>query len=155
MFKNYKNIDHIVRLILVYLLILGGFLLIRKLLAPKSFGKYGHYRGDSVIEIANSEVILQGDNTCKKCHREIYEKKINSKHKTVICEDCHYGDLKLHIEKPKEIKPIKPKERIDCGQCHKKDFARQKTFPQIDFETHNPGMWCIMCHDSHKPDVSK
>ena len=47
---KYEDYKHLIRLVLLFILILAGFLVVRKLLIPHSFGEFGHYRGDSVME---------------------------------------------------------------------------------------------------------
>ncbi|MBW1824527.1 MAG: cytochrome C, partial [Deltaproteobacteria bacterium] len=39
---------HITRLLIIILVLVVGFLVVRSLLIPKSFGNYGHYRGDNI-----------------------------------------------------------------------------------------------------------
>ena len=54
-----------------------------------SFYKYGHYRADSVPEIAAQEPVFQTPRYCQTCHSERHAQWSAGSHKSVICEVCH------------------------------------------------------------------
>lgn len=149
-FKRFENVNHLFRLLLLYIFILAGFLFVRRYWIPESYGKLGEYRAASPHEIAASPVIYQGDSSCKACHAQQFEEKIKSTHRVLRCEVCH-GPGNKHIESPVEFKMSKNKERESCLICHRQDSSRPKSFAQVQPVDHNPGMWCITCHQPHRP----
>lgn len=140
----------ITRLTLLAVILVGLFLIARHFLVPSSFGKYGHYRADSIAEIEALPVNYAGHGDCGACHPGIVKIKDSSSHKNVACESCH-GPAKAHTEDPMSVKPMRPKGRDFCGLCHSKNAARPKTMPQIDLDKHNTGVECTACHNSHAP----
>jgi cytochrome c553 len=40
-----------------------------------------------------------------------------------------------------------------CANCHEKDAARPKWFPQVASREHNPGIDCNSCHQPHQPKL--
>lgn len=142
-----------IKRLLVAFAVLGVlFVVARFLLVPQSFGKYGHYRADSLDEIKKIEPKYVGRDECAACHPEIAQKKSTSSHAGVVCQTCH-GPASKHIEDPMAVKPDKPKGREFCAMCHAENAARPKDMPQVDVESHNVGMECVLCHDPHSPKL--
>lgn len=143
---------HLKRAFALLTIAIIGFLLVRSLVVPDSFGQYGWYRGDSVIENKNFPIEYAISASCgeENCHKTIYPIWTNSKHKTVNCETCH-GPSEKHVNNVR-IMPEPANDTNDfCGFCHFKRVARPKKFPQIDPETHGENLRCIYCHNPHKP----
>ncbi len=128
------------------------FILIRSLLVPDSFGQYGWYRGDSVVELRNLPINYSGSAICGEddCHKNIYSVWANDRHKTVNCETCH-GPSEKHVFNPREKLTPANDSREYCGLCHFKRLARPEKFPQIEDETHGENLRCVYCHNPHKP----
>lgn len=150
-----KDAQHLIRVVIIFAAAIAGFMFVRSLLVPKSFGKLGHYRADAVDEFALLPRSYAGEPACKKCHTRQASDKAKSSHKGISCESCH-GALLAHAENPKSAgdKPRKPKEaevRAFCGSCHGKSVSRPAKFPQIDLSAHNPDAPCSMCHQPHQP----
>lgn len=149
-----KDVQHLLRVVFIFAAALAGFLLVRSLLVPKSFGKLGHYRADAVGEFALQPRHYAGEPACRKCHSQQAADKAKSGHRAISCESCH-GALLAHAEKPKaETRPARPKEaemRAFCGRCHANSLSRPARFPQIDIEEHNRGVACNQCHQPHQP----
>lgn len=149
-----KDAQHLIRVVIIFAAAFAGFMLVRHLLVPKSFGKLGHYRADAVEEFALVPRHYAGEAACKKCHPQQASDKAKSSHRNISCESCH-GALLGHAENPKsDNKPRRPKEaevRAFCGNCHGKSPSRPAKFPQIDLGEHNPDAPCIMCHQPHQP----
>lgn len=139
---------------LAFLLILAVIALVisRMLLVPKTFGEYGHYRAETVDEIAGLEIAYAGYQACYDCHDDVYETKQQSRHQRVSCEACH-GPAAQHIEAPDENIPSAPRDRGYCTLCHGYIPARPTGFPQIIPELHNPSQACMSCHEPHNPLV--
>jgi hypothetical protein len=84
-----KHNLHITRAFsLVIALLVIGFL-VRPLLVPASYGKYGPYRGDHLEEERSAVPIYPGENSCIVCHEKRLE-KAGGGHAKVPCVDCHY-----------------------------------------------------------------
>ena len=138
------------RLLLIFILIIGLFILVRHLLIPDSFYKYGPYRGDAVNEIASRVPKYQGVKTCATCHDSLYAAKSKNAHKGISCETCH-GPGDKHVQDPATNILNKPSEREFCGKCHMKNIARPAFLKQIDITKHNIGKKCVTCHNPHSP----
>lgn len=150
-----KDAQHLIRVVIIFAAAIAGFMFVRSLLVPKSFGKLGHYRADAVEEFALLPRHYAGEPACKKCHAQQVTDKSKSSHKGISCESCH-GALLAHAENPKSAdnRPRKPKEaevRDFCGNCHAKSPSRPAKFPQVDVTAHNPDAPCSMCHQPHQP----
>ncbi|MDO8803737.1 MAG: cytochrome c3 family protein [Elusimicrobiota bacterium] len=148
-----KDAQHLLRVIIIFVAALVGFLLVRSFLVPESFGKLGHYRANAVDDVLALPRHYAGEPACKKCHAQQASDKAKSSHRHMSCESCH-GALQAHVDSPKTVKPSKPKEnemRAFCGNCHGKSLSRPAKFPQVDLEEHNRGMACNQCHQPHQP----
>ena len=142
---------HIVRL----LLLLAGFLIaaivVQQLLTAKSFYRFGHYRADSVAEIAAGEPLFQTAQYCKGCHGERHAQWSANNHKSVTCEICH-GPAKGH---PANGKLPIPADTVKlCTLCHEAMPARPRTQPQIVLAEHGGGQQCKTCHNPHAPKIA-
>lgn len=143
---------HIVNL----LLLLGIFLLLafaaKVYLTDPSFNKYGHYRADSVPELAAGLPLYQGSEYCLECHGETREIWSNGSHAKVKCEVCHEPD-RGHPDNGKTL--IKPDSIRFCTNCHEALSARPVSQPQIEVEGHpfpdEETEQCHTCHDPHAP----
>lgn len=129
-----------------------GFIAVRSLIVPDSFGQYGWYRGNAVNEIKNFPVEHASSQSCSEenCHKTIYSIWSESGHKTVNCETCH-GPSEKHVSNTRIMPPPANDSREYCGLCHFKNTARPEEFPQIDPETHGENLKCAYCHNPHKP----
>ena len=142
---------HIFRLILLIV----GFAVVAAIAIPlltdKSFYRYGHYRADSVPEIAALKVVYQTPRYCQTCHAERYAQWSAGNHKTVICEVCH-GPAQGHPENGKL--PI-PTDTVKlCTLCHEAMPGRPATQPQIQVAQHSGGQQCNICHNPHSPKIT-
>lgn len=148
-----KGAEHLIRIAGVFLLGTLTLLGIRAYLVPKSFGQYGHYRADSIGDVAALPIKHAGHQACEACHGDVLEVKIKGKHAGVNCEACH-GPLAKHAEDP-SIVPVKPDPKILCAQCHEKSAAKPKWFPQVVTAEHSNGLACDVCHTPHDPTGAK
>lgn len=149
-----KDAEHLLRVVAVFLI--GGliFLGVRAFLVPHSFGKFGHYRGDAIGEIASRPIAYAGHETCEMCHTDIFEQKSKGKHAGVACEACH-GPQAKHADDPGSILPQKPDAAVLCAQCHEASAAKPKSFPQVVTADHAGGMICTACHQAHSPALGR
>ena len=141
---------HIARLILVIVGFGAAALVAKSLLTADSFYEFGHYRGDSVIQIAAQEPVFQAPRYCESCHVERHAQWSGQSHKSVSCEICH-GPARGHPANGKL--PIPADTHKLCGACHEKLVGRPRTHPQIEVAAHSLGEPCIMCHNPHAPKI--
>lgn len=143
---------HIVNL----LILLGGILLlafaVRFYLVDPSFYKFGHYRSDSVPELAAATPLYQGSAYCRTCHTERDADWAIGTHRTVQCEVCH-GTDRSH---PDDGKSLVPTDKIKlCTTCHLATTGRPARQPQIVLGQHpfpdEDTPQCHTCHDPHAP----
>ncbi len=129
-----------------------AFIFVRSLAVPESFGKYGWYRGDSIIEGRNFPLEHAVSASCgeEDCHKTLYSIWVNAGHKTVNCETCH-GPSEKHVTNVRIMPEPANDTREFCGLCHFKRAARPSDFPQIDPATHGEDLKCAYCHNPHKP----
>jgi cytochrome c553 len=141
---------HIVRLIIL-ILAFGAMALIAKwYFTADSFYRFGHYRANSVSEIAAQEPVFQTSRYCQSCHSERYAQWSANSHKTVICEVCH-GAAQGHPQSGKL--PIPADSRRLCTLCHEAMPGRPRAQPQIDLAQHSGGQQCVICHNPHAPKI--
>jgi cytochrome c553 len=141
---------HILRLILllVAFAIIGP--IAKSYFTTESFYKYGHYRADSVYQVASREPAYQTPRYCQICHSARHAQWSANSHRTVICEVCH-GAAKGHPQNGKL--PI-PKDAVKlCSLCHEAMPGRPHTQPQINVALHSGGQQCVGCHNPHSPKI--
>lgn len=153
-----NNAKHLWR---VFFLVLIGMTILmvgRILVVPKSFGVYGHYRGDNVKEQAAFPIRHFGPESCEPCHADEFALWKAAGHKTIICEDCH-APYVTHIKNEEKFAPMEINKTSDfCLRCHNEMPARPKDFPQINVESHMKdngfqltATVCFTCHNPHDP----
>lgn len=148
----FKDIEHLIRLAVVILVLLLVFAALRLAVVPRSFGQYGHYRGDAIPETAAHPIAFAGHEACEACHSDIAEQKSQGKHVVVACEACHGAQAK-HAEDPGTVKPAKLDTAVVCARCHEANSAKPKGFPQVVTADHSAGLACDTCHQPHKPRI--
>ena len=150
--KNLRDAGHLFRLAAVFAVLFVVFLLVRSAFVPKSFGRYGHYRGDALAEIAAKPVNYAGHQACENCHGDVVELKGTGKHKGVNCESCH-GPQAKHADDPSSVQPVKLDTTSLCPRCHTANAAKPKAFPQVSPADHSGGAACDACHKPHSPMI--
>ena len=139
------------RLALVFAVFIGLFLVARHFLVPKSFGEFGHYRGQSLVENQAKPAKYAGEKACADCHQDMVDLKSPNVHKSLSCETCHGPGLE-HINSSDSVHMRVPKSREFCATCHTKNSARSaENIVQINIKEHNPGQICTECHNPHSP----
>lgn len=149
---QFKDAEHLLRLVLVFLAGAVLFIVVRAILVPRSFGQYGHYRGNAIAEIAAKQPVFAGHQTCESCHTDVLDVKSRGKHAGVNCEACH-GALASHADDPTSVQPPKLDTLVLCVRCHAASSAKPKSFPQID-AAHGAGLACETCHQPHNPQIT-
>lgn len=142
---------HIARLIVLMAAFAAAALYAKSYFTVDSFYRFGHYRGDSVPEMASREPAFQTPKACAACHALRHVEWSGNVHKTVICEVCH-GAAQGH---PQKAKMTIPSETVRlCTQCHEAMPGRPLTsIKQITVSTHPAGPDCIACHNPHAPKI--
>lgn len=141
----------ITRLALAFAVFIALFLVVRHQLKPKSFGKYGHYRAESLVDNANIDINYAGHTACYDCHEDIRDLKETDAHSGLHCEICH-GPGEKHVNSADAADIIKPTGREFCGRCHSKNAGKSEdVITQIDLKEHNVGKNCTECHNPHAP----
>lgn len=147
---RFKDIRHIIHAAILIAVGIVGFLVARALTVPKSFGQYGHYRGDSIQENQDLSVILETPETCRECHDDELKRKPDEpavwpgldawqkgKHGSLTCANCH-GNLKEHVERRRKdptsetFVVTKDNRPQLCLLCHHAMVARPKVLPIFD-----------------------
>lgn len=165
-----KDIQHLIRGGFLAIFIIVGFTIVRFIVVPESFGKYGHYRADAVAEEMARTPVYQGADTCKICHNQKgkraiylgYENWSSGKHGVVNCENCH-GPADKHVDKSatKTTTITINRSKELCLRCHLQLPARPGTTsifpqPQIELAKHmedKGNLSCLKCHNPHHPDL--
>lgn len=144
---TFKDVRHIVRVAVIIAVVMVGFLVARGLTVPKSFGQYGHYRGESIQERQSLPAILENPETCRECHEDELKHEAGEdaiwpgldawkkgKHGALTCANCH-DNLKEHIERqqmdpaPTEFVVTKDMRPQLCLLCHHEMAARPAVLP--------------------------
>jgi uncharacterized CHY-type Zn-finger protein len=150
--QKIKHSAHLFRLASVFIAGFVLLVLLRGVLLPRSFGQYGHFRGDAMAEIAARPIHYSGHEACETCHTDVLEKKSKSSHAHVACESCH-GPLGNHADDPVSITPVKLEAATLCRRCHEANAAKPTRFPQVVTEEHSGGLPCDTCHQPHAPKI--
>jgi len=141
---------HIRRLLLLMAVAVVAALGAKSYFTKDSFYRFGHYRADSVPQIAAMATSFQTSKTCVTCHSLRHEEWSGQVHKVVICEVCH-GATPGHPG-PGTVSIPAEAERL-CTQCHEKMPGRPLTSIRQVGPDHHPGASCIACHNPHAPKI--
>ena len=159
--------------ILFFLLIVGGvgFLVIRSLLIPDSFGEQGPFRSVALAELATPPSVIQADSVCLECHQDIGDEREDALHVSVSCIHCH-GLAREHVAQARKavdspdvtIPPAQEwdgdfmttidlynaKDRKACLVCHETVIGMPEDFAQITVAAH---LEENEAEDRERPDV--
>ncbi len=149
----FKDKEHLFLIAALFAAGILVFSLVRLLLVPADFGKYGHYRASALEDNQKFPVVYAGRSACQDCHDEKAKELASGKHKLIGCEACH-GPQSKHAGDPSGEKPPRPEAPKLCLKCHLENNAKPAEFPQIDAQDHGNGNPCLQCHKPHHPDFS-
>lgn len=160
---------HILRLILVILVGVAVGYGAKRFFTVSTFYEFGHYRGDSVAEIASDKPKYKGVAYCAPCHVKQITAWSSGVHnsadvgKIVKCEVCHGAGGERDVgdpfrasatgaDHPKNLKLIVPTDtRKLCTYCHERITGRPLQQPQIVVADHAGTQQCTVCHNPHSP----
>ncbi|MDE1943421.1 MAG: c-type cytochrome [Betaproteobacteria bacterium] len=174
---------HIVRLMILVAVVAAAAVGAKAYFTDKSYYRYGHYRGDSVAEIAGDSPRFRGNAYCKSCHQKQYAAWESSPHnnpaagKHVRCEVCHgpVGQHPSSVATPLSFDErialgghaavltdksaasgslSQPKDRTQCIQCHEAMPGRPAAQRQVALASHSGMAACNSCHDPHEPKIN-
>jgi hypothetical protein len=156
-----EHTKHVFRVLLLLAAFIVTYILVRGFFVPKSFGRYGHYRYDNVLEQRHQPLVHGTVDGCRGCHEQIWAKRAKGKHAVVPCEDCH-APLSTHAAAGKRIAAmVKDPSYKLCVRCHRKLPNRPAAvIRQVVPEEHVTsqgetlqGNVCVGCHDVHSPQM--
>lgn len=152
--RPFRMPPQILRLCLLAVGIVVTYLVARYFLTPPTFGEFGWYRGNALVELSQRPptTTYAGKQTCVEvCHSEAGAKLSKDGHKTLSCEACH-GPGQAHADNPdnKEVK-LDKLHYSHCLRCHEANPSRPKWHKQIVSKTHYTGSTCTECHVPHAP----
>ncbi len=147
---------------LIALLVAGALLFVagRYYFPPKSFWAYGHYRGDSVTEIAAAQPTFVNPESFSTPYPKVYEIWSTGIHKVVKCQICHIAaDKSRYSASPVSAVtlattmplPMPGDSRKLCVKCHEKIAGRPDYMTQIVLASHHSEQACTACHNPHSP----
>ncbi len=161
---------HIVRLLVLMVLFGAVAYGAKQYFTTASFYRYGHYRGNSVAEIASEKPKFQGSAFCAPCHvaqSTAWASGVHhnvAQHKVVQCEVCHgpaggravpknpYIAASTGPTHPTNLKMSIPTDTARlCTLCHERIAGRPAQQPQIVVAEHAGSLQCTTCHDPHSP----
>ena len=148
--SKFRDSAHLLRVAAVFILGTLAFVALRAAVVPKSFGRYGPFRGDALATITSHPIAYAGHGTCEACHPDVQETKAKGVHARVNCESCH-GPLAKHTEDPGSVIPVLLEVASLCVRCHSQNSAKPVGFPQVDAKEHSLGQPCNTCHKPHSP----
>ena len=141
---------HIIRLIVVMVACAAVALAAKSYFTKDSFYRFGHYRADSVPQLAAMMPSFQTPKACATCHVLRTAEWSDQAHKTVICEVCH-GAAPDHPGK----EPIAIPDNTNrlCSQCHERMSGRPVSSIRQIGPDHPASPQCISCHNPHAPRI--
>jgi cytochrome c553 len=151
------HIRRLVALLAVFALL---FVAGKHFFPPKSFWAYGHYRGESVTELAATRPTYVNPESFSTVYPKEYETWATGIHKVVKCQICHMAADRSHyaayrtsaVSRPATTAlPMPADTRKLCAKCHERIAGRPDYMPQIDLASHKNGQVCIACHNPHSP----
>lgn len=148
-----KDKSHLYRMALLFAAGLLAFLVLRAVMVPKGFGRYGHFRAGALTDVRSLPISYAGRAACADCHSDIVDMRKGSLHAQIGCEACH-GPLEAHAADPDTTKPQLPNGRALCLGCHLENVAKPASFPQVDPKEHGDAGPCTSCHNPHHPEIS-
>jgi Cytochrome c554 and c-prime len=151
--KRFKDVEHLVRLAVLFVAGLLVFSVARAALVPADFGTLGHYRAGAIADVRARPIAYAGQKACAECHVDVVETRAGARHAKIACESCH-GPLATHAADPGTMTPKRPDARPLCVHCHAANTGKSTRYPIVDVQEHAGDDSCIGCHKPHNPKLS-
>ena len=97
--QSFRDVEHLVRLGLLFAGGLLVFAILRATMVPDDFGRYGHFRAGSIDAARALPVSYAGRGRCTECHEDTATAMAPARHRAIGCEACH-GPLVKHADDP-------------------------------------------------------
>jgi Cytochrome c554 and c-prime len=152
MSMRFRDVEHVIRVAIVFLVAILAFAAWRAQAVPDDFGVYGHFRTGALADNRDQPLRYAGQATCVECHTEQAALRQTGRHAMIACESCH-GPQGSHASGDTDVKPPRPDPRGTCLPCHVAGNGKAATFPQVVVRDHAPEGACTDCHKSHAPGV--
>jgi hypothetical protein len=150
--KRFKDVEHLVRLAVLFAGGVLAFGVARAAFVPATFGELGHYRASAVNEARVKTPVYAGQQACADCHADVVDLRAKARHKAIACESCH-GPLAKHAEGSSAETPKKPDAGPLCARCHAANTGKSKRYPIVDIKEHAGTEPCLTCHTPHNPRI--
>ena len=161
---------HIARLVVLMVAFGAAAYAAKVFFTADSFYRYGHYRGDSVAEIASDKPKFKGSDYCQTCHAERYAEWSAGVHhsvdvgKVVQCEVCHgaaggrdiKGDVRARVHRrrsPGERQAPGADRHAQAVPALPRKDARQTGRAEADRHRHSCGNAAV--HDVPQPALAE
>jgi hypothetical protein len=149
--NRFENVQHVIRVALIFAIGLVSFFVLRGFFVPSDFGLEGFYRAGARVDAQALPLQYAGEADCLTCHVDVADLRAANRHKAVSCETCH-GPNKAHVDDPTTVKPARVNAETFCVTCHAKGAGKPAFLPQIVAADHY-GTACVDCHAPHKPRI--
>jgi hypothetical protein len=174
---RFRHYGHVLRVAVLFAIGVGGFLVVRHVLVPSDFGRFGFYRAGALNDVKAKPIGYAGRAACEECHAGTYDppddakkpaadtvittaglswpvdKDVDNKHALLNCESCH-GPLALHANDPEKTVRKVGNDHL-CLTCHREMPGRPKSQPQVIAGDHGDNDPCISCHKPHRPKTDE
>ncbi len=151
--KRFKDVEHLVRLAVLFAAGLLVFTVARAAMVPAGFGTLGHYRASAIDDVKGKPLVHAGQAACADCHADVVDLRAKARHKAIACESCH-GPLGRHAAGADDSKPARPAATPLCTHCHAANTGKSKRYPTVDIKDHAGAEECLSCHKPHDPRIS-
>jgi hypothetical protein len=148
--ERFRDVEHLIRMALLFVAGTLLFLGARAALLPERFGELGHFRPGAMDDNAARPLVYAGRAACAECHGEVADALAAERHAAIGCESCH-GPLGAHAADPEAAPPPELDVVALCSRCHAANLARPPGQPQVEPVAHAEGNACTECHTPHAP----
>ena len=80
-----KNKEHLARMAGLFVVGILTFVVLRWVMVPPSFGRYGHYRGAALGDLSSRPLHFAGRAACEDCHADVVAVRKGSLHERIGC----------------------------------------------------------------------
>lgn len=157
--------NHLIRLVLVLAIAIGGFFWGKQFFVPEGWDTERWYRTGALEQLRQQPIRFAGNETCmngchgktRKDHRAIGQALLGSVHHHLSCEGCHGS---LHAESGSHAMAAAqiPRDSGLCLRCHDERPARPRKVGLFSESllAHKAlnvkrDANCIQCHEPHSP----